>query len=208
MLFWLSRPECLKGATSVERPVFRRKEGIVLAILLLFLIFGFIAGAYLSSTQPGLAKSIFREIFKGFKKLLTLTGWRLVLGIFINNLRVAMIMILIGSIIPFMPGTMMFINGFIIGLVSQQYTTAKSAALSGFILALAPHGVLEIPAIMMAAVVGTILGWDNWRSWLLGAPHPGWRSSVRYALVWLAVITALLIPAAIIEVFVTPLVMG
>lgn len=186
------------------RPVFRRKEGIALGISIILFIVGIIVGSYLVKAYPQLIKEIIQEAFKNFQRLLNLSGWRLALGIYLNNLRVAILLFLVGAIIPILPSVIIFINGLFIGIVAEEYLAATSATMTSFLLALAPHGIFELPAIFLAAAIGSILGWDNWRAWLTGTPHPGWKTTLRYAWVWFLIVGLLLIPAAIIEVFLTP----
>lgn len=79
--------------------------------------------------------------------------------IFLNNTKAALMMIGLGAIFFIMPIISLFANGLAIGYVM------KATALSGvaspvemFIYGILPHGILELPAILVAGGIGIFLG--------------------------------------------------
>ena len=185
-------------------PIFTRKEGRIMIALFGIFLLGVAFGAWIAHCYPLWAQKLFKAFAKGLSELLELTGWRLALGIFLNNLRVTLILSLFGTLLPIMPGIILYINGAAVGIV-MGYVIKQERSFTA-ILGLIPHGVLEIPAILIAATVGTIAGFDLWRLGL------GWKAvNLRYqdifAYIWPRVLLAigLLLPAAMIEVFITPL---
>ena len=95
------------------------------------------------------------------------------------------------------------VNGWLLAFVSVIVSEERSL---GFVLAgLLPHGIFELPALILGeaaalsfgAVVILALFKKERRSLLL----PGLKQNLRYLMVALA----LLVPAAIIETYVTPL---
>ena len=101
------------------------------------------------------------------------------------------------------PVLALFMNGWIIGLISTAVIEEKSL---GYLLAgLLPHGIIELPAIIMGEAVALSFGAavllalfkKEKRKLLL----PNLRQNLRY----LVIALTLLLPAAIIETYVTPL---
>jgi stage II sporulation protein M len=101
------------------------------------------------------------------------------------------------------PVVALIINGGLLGFVSVLVIQEKSL---GYLLAgLLPHGIFELPALIIGEAVALSFGTamllallrKERRSQLL----PNLRQNLRYLIVALA----LLLPAAIIETYITPL---
>lgn len=125
--------------------------------------------------------------------------------VFINNAIKALLLILLGILVGLPPLLFIAVNGFVLGGLGAAL---KSVMGWGYVLAsFLPHGVIEIPVILLAAALGLMVGLESLK-WLgrresrvkLQVSN-GLRVYVRWILPGLAV-------AAIIEVFVTPLLMG
>ncbi len=123
--------------------------------------------------------------------------------IFIKNVSAVLISFAFSPIVCLVPVMALIINGWIIGLVSTTVIQEKSL---GYLLAgLLPHGIFELPALIMGEAVALSFGTavllalfkKERRSQLL----PNLKQNLRY----LIVAFALLLPAAIIEVYLTPL---
>jgi stage II sporulation protein M len=129
----------------------------------------------------------------------------LLLIVFINNAVKALGLILLGILLGLVPLLFIAVNGFVLGGLGSALESVKGW---GYVLAsFAPHGIIEIPAILLAAALGFSLGIESFK-WLARRESRvklqlsnGLRVYVRWILPGLAV-------AAIIEAFVTPLVMG
>ena len=129
----------------------------------------------------------------------------LLLAVFINNAIKALVLIFLGILLGLPPVLFIAVNGFVLGGLGSALESAKGW---GYVLAsFAPHGVIEIPAILLAAALGLSLGIESFK-WLARRESQvklqlsnGLKVYVRWILPGLAV-------AAIIEAFVTPLVMG
>jgi stage II sporulation protein M len=129
----------------------------------------------------------------------------LLLIVFINNAVKALGLILLGILLGLVPLLFIAVNGFVLGGLGSAFESVKGW---GYVLAsFAPHGIIEIPAILLAAALGFSLGIESFK-WLARRESRvklqlsnGLRVYVRWILPGLAV-------AAIIEAFVTPLVMG
>jgi stage II sporulation protein M len=129
----------------------------------------------------------------------------LFLIIFINNAIKALGLVLLGILLGVAPVLFIGFNGFILGGFGSALES-----LNGWryvIASFVPHGVIEIPLILLAAALGLTLGIESLK-WLLRR-----ESRVKLQLsdcfkVYLRLILPGLAVAAIIEVFVTPLLIG
>lgn len=83
----------------------------------------------------------------------------MIITIFLNNLRAAFLMIFIGALLfgvyPIFAITM---NGLLIGFFVKMVAEQSGHTFLFFLTGLLPHGILEIPAIIIAASLGTKLG--------------------------------------------------
>lgn len=123
--------------------------------------------------------------------------------ILIKNVSAVLISFIFSPLFCLVPIIALTFNGLLLGLVSAAVIQEESL---GFLLAgLLPHGILEIPAFIIGEAVALSFGAavvlaafkKERRSLLL--PHL--RRDLRYLLVALA----LLLPAALIETYLTPL---
>jgi stage II sporulation protein M len=117
------------------------------------------------------------------------------LFIFSNNLKAAAVALLLGSIFGLVPVAHASANGVVIGMVAASMANGKGLLI--FAMGLLPHGILEIPAMLLAWGLGIWLG-----SWpMLG---DGRRFSERVSMAARAAlhyIVPLLAGAALIEAF-------
>ena len=129
----------------------------------------------------------------------------LLLIVFINNAIKALLLVLLGILVGLPPLLFVAVNGFVLGGLGA---TLESVIGWRYVLAsFVPHGVIEVPLILLAAALGLTVGLESLK-WLgrresrvKSQLSNGLRVYVRWILPGLAV-------AAIIEVFVTPLLMG
>jgi len=130
-------------------------------------------------------------------------------AIMLNNLQIALVSFLLGILLGYFTLAVVMYNGYMLGYVAAMYL--HSAAISGrpelgwyFTAGVGPHGVLEIPAILLAATAGLALG----LSWVF----PGRRlrsqafaETARETLLLVSAAALLLVVAGLIEGFITPL---
>jgi len=129
----------------------------------------------------------------------------LVFIIFINNAIKALAIIFLGILLGLLPLLFVGLNGFILGGLGSALESVKGW---GYVMAsFIPHGIIEIPVILLATALGLTVGMESLK-WLVRR-----ESRVRLQLsdclkVYLRWILPGLAVAAIIEVFVTPLLIG
>ena len=129
----------------------------------------------------------------------------LFLIIFINNAVKALGLVFLGILLGLPPLLFVGLNGFILGGLGSALESAKGWA---YVMAsFMPHGVIEIPVILLAAALGLTVGMESFK-WLLRR-----ESRVKSQLsdclkVYLRWVLPGLAVAAMIEAFVTPLLIG
>ncbi|MBI2853756.1 MAG: stage II sporulation protein M [Chloroflexi bacterium] len=123
----------------------------------------------------------------------------LFMAIFLNNAIKALAISLGGIIFGILPAFFVVTNGFLLGFVIHY---ADSPMLA--IAALVPHGVIEIPAVLLAAGAGLSLGARLW-SRVAGNRSVSISDGFTYAVrVYVVVVVPALLVAAAIEAFITP----
>jgi stage II sporulation protein M len=126
----------------------------------------------------------------------------LLLVILINNAIKALVLILLGILLGLPSVLFIGLNAFILGGLGSALESVNGWRYA--VVSLLPHGVIEIPVILLAAALSLTVGMESAR-WLVRKESrvksqlsDGLRVYVRWILPGLAV-------AAIVEVFVTPL---
>ena len=179
------------------------KLGIIIATLLFFasLIVGIIA--------PPVVTALFAEDLAALQRLgamLKPFEVNTMIFIFLRNTFALLFSFLLSPLLCVVPVISLLVNGWVIGYVSTMVVGEKSIAF--VLLGLLPHGIFEIPAFILGQAAAIIMGIlvmlavfsKQKRSLLL----PGLKKNARYLLIALA----LLVPAAIMETYVTPLLLS
>ncbi len=204
---------------------FRSRYGRIFILLLgLFMLASVLSHTYFVQ-HPQLAEEKLMEIAQRLLEKIPVHKGRLVLFIAIvfNNATAAGLAVLAGLVpVLFLPALAVVINGAVMGILSALLTLKGSGLGSVLIFGLAPHGIFEIPAFLYAAALGIRL--TSWLTRFIGqelfgsgtpdlsaatALDPRAESFscllVRTFRSWLLVVVPLLLIAAVMEAFVTPL---
>jgi stage II sporulation protein M len=167
-------------------------------------LFAFGALGYAVGGQPQ-AQEFMESLAATLRPLQDMGSAELMLLIFVNNAVKAGGVILLGVLLGIPPFIFLVTNGLVVGVAIYQIAAERGL---GFVLAgLAPHGVVELPALLVATALGLGMGVEVSR-WLRRRPSRVRRRlgrSVRIYLFWVAPALAV---AAVIEVLVTPLLLG
>ncbi len=123
--------------------------------------------------------------------------------IFAKNVSVLLFSFTLSPIFCLMPIMALTINGWMLAVIS---TIAVEKASLGFVLAaLLPHGIIEIPALILgeaaALSFGTIVTLSLFNKEKRRLVLPSFKQNLKYLIIALA----LLLPAALIETYITPL---
>jgi uncharacterized membrane protein SpoIIM required for sporulation len=124
-------------------------------------------------------------------------------GIMTNNIQVAFLAFSAGILFGLGTIYILFVNGMLVGSLSAVVSDADLATLSNLWGFIAPHGVIEIPAILLAGSAGLILGHA-----LINPGQYNRRTALklagRRAFTIVLGVAAILVVAGIIEGFFSP----
>ena len=126
----------------------------------------------------------------------------LVTKLFANNLEACILLFLGGASFGILTIFIMSLNGIVIGaimeIISKDHTPLFVAA------ALVPHGIFEIPAFIISGALGILLAQSLIAEWYGGGDSA--VAAQAYAKLFLAIVLPLVATAAIVEAFITPVV--
>ncbi len=126
--------------------------------------------------------------------------------IFLKNSLALLVSFALSPLLCLVPLLTLILNGWVISLISVEVVRQQSL---GYLLTgILPHGILEIPAFILGEVAALSFG-----SWLILAlfrkdNRAQLRPAVQRSLKYLLVAIMLFLPAAIIETYLTPWLLG
>jgi stage II sporulation protein M len=175
----------------------------VLIAIGLFVI-GMGAGLIISAS-PGINASILSEVLAALEELgIDLEPFQIDTAVFIlfKNALALLFSFIFSPILCLIPIIALTFNGMVVSIISAIVAQEESL---GFVLAgLLPHGIFEIPALIIGEAAALYFGasvimvlFSSEKSIFM----PRFKQSLKYLLLALV----LLVPAAVIETFVTPL---
>lgn len=131
--------------------------------------------------------------------------------LFLNNLKACLIAMATG-LIPFLfiPVLVLGVNAAVMGAVASMYRMAGMSVVSMYLFGILPHGIFELPAILLSISMGLYLCYCLVKRICEGRYN---RGIVKEALgnmlrTLLTLIIPLLAIAAVIETYVTPILMS
>lgn len=172
-----------------------------------------VAAIFILSLMTGLLVSIknpefsenYLEMFKqSFGWIKTLPPLAVMLLIFLNNAFKSLLALVLGLGLGIIPFLFVAGNGIIIGILGD--TISRQHGTVFVVSSLLPHGIIEIPMILISAGIGLRLGYAIYLS-LKGLRidiKTELRQGIRF---YMRVILPLLFIAAVIETFVTPVIL-
>jgi len=170
---------------------------------LMFVVFVFSSflGYVFASENKEIAQEMIKKIISEFSIIKELSPMLLFAFIFINNSLKSLFTAILGLAFGFVPFCFVVSNGFIVGLALAL--KAKETGLINALLYIIPHGLLEIPAILLASSYGLWLGVVVIRK--IRKKKVNLKESVKYVLInFVKIIFPILLIAAFIEVYLTP----
>ncbi|MCC5892121.1 stage II sporulation protein M [Exiguobacterium sp.] len=127
-------------------------------------------------------------------------------ALFINNTRVTLLAFLFGLVPLFLPYIFVVVNAAIIGLVAMIVDFSGESVVKVIALGILPHGITEISAILLGAAMGLSLNRHIWKK-MRGEETDVTFKALFFAGVktFLLIAVPLLAISAVIEAYVTPL---
>lgn len=122
----------------------------------------------------------------------------------------AMLCTMVMGFIPFLllPALTLLSNGVLMGVLAGVYCTTEGLGLAMFLAGVLPHGIFEFPALLLSGACGLALCRTSSRSFL-GRPDRPLVPLIEDLLrVLLLMVAPLTVAAALVECYVTPLILS
>lgn len=166
----------------------------------------FAAGIALGLTKPELfAGLIMQELerIQGLAKELPLFTFSTFLAIFARNAIALLVSFALSPLLLLAPLLSLVSNGMLLSFVTAAVARERSAL---FVLgALLPHGVIEIPALIIGQAAALSFGVITMQSVFSRKKRSQFVPAFRIDLKYLGIALGLLLPAAAMETYVSPL---
>ncbi len=165
-----------------------------------------ISGYMYSASNPFESARVMQELSDDLGWITDLDSVLILFVIFLNNAIKSFLVILLGVLV-IVPIMFIMLNGYILGIVMCEIARIESPLYVA--AAILPHGIIELPMIIGSAALGTRIGMMV----LLRISGKISTEEILSALTWsisfyFRWILPLLFVAAVIETFITPVVMG
>jgi stage II sporulation protein M len=129
-----------------------KKSGIYIFVITLLLFFTSIVGFFLPGLFEDQAMKIIEEMIRSLDGKSTN---ELIVHIFLNNMRAGFFAMVFGVLFGLFPILTSIINGYLIGFASNMAVSHGGITI---LWRLVPHGIFEIPAILLSMGIGLYLG--------------------------------------------------
>lgn len=176
---------------------------------ILFAILFFSSGAsgyFYAQSHPDLASESFSMLSQQFEVITELHPAMIFLFIFFNNFIKALIATATGFFFGLIPIFFITFNGYIIGLV--VYVGGANIGMYQIMMRLIPHGIFEVPAILLACSYGLWAGKQFYRRTFRKEEISIKSVIIQASYKCLRVVFPILLVAAVVETFVTPIIAG
>ncbi|MFA6494629.1 MAG: stage II sporulation protein M [Candidatus Paceibacterota bacterium] len=125
-------------------------------VLLAFFAFSLWLGFASGMNHPKEARMLFDKLFATFSSLKEVNIIAMFFFIFLNNTLKSFAVVLLGTFFGVVPMVFVAVNGMLIGVMSAVVLADHG---SGYLFAgTIPHGILEVPAFLIASSYGLQLG--------------------------------------------------
>jgi stage II sporulation protein M len=141
------------------------------------------------------------------------TEWRILYFVTVNNVLVSIFMVYAGVLFGLLPLFSLLSNGLVLGFLAHE--NVPEIGWGEFLLAVVPHGIIEIPAFILACAFGIKFGAHALKG-ILFLPSPARRAAnsksfirlLKVSVPLILLVSALLLVAAIVESMVTFKIVG
>ncbi|MBE3555136.1 MAG: stage II sporulation protein M [Thermicanus sp.] len=185
-----------------------RAMGLAVILFIFGVIIGFLFWQPLSHVMQDILSQLVENV--GVDPSGEVNSLSLFFGLFMNNSIAVIILILSGFFFGIYPAWGMILNGLLLGYLLAATTYSGGDPFAMFIFGILPHGIFEIPALILAATYGLILGAAVFK-WVIRLFSPRlraedpvqWKKMFRPLLPTLGITLLLLLIAAAIESTIT-----
>ncbi|WP_050632233.1 stage II sporulation protein M [Bacillus andreraoultii] len=190
------------------------KESYLKIFIWLFILF--IASSFavyaIMVKNPDLATTLMNQVSKMFEEKDLMgpdtTSFELALGLFKNNTLACITLLVTGFLPIFLPAiAILIMNGAIIGVMFAFMNLNGQAIMPMFFAGIVPHGIFEIPAIILSGALAFYVSLGVYRK--INNGNYSFRAcTVNVFKTFIFICIPLLVFAAIIEAFITPHILG
>lgn len=115
-----------------------------------------LTGYAVAQNYPAEIQAVLEEIKEMFLFEEETTQWDIFFFILENNITKLFIILPLGIFAGLIPFLSVSFNGFILGIFAQ--VVSREASWLFFILGIMPHGIIEIPALILSSAIGIRIG--------------------------------------------------
>ena len=167
----------------------------------LIFLFAILSGYAFACNFPEETQEIIKELEEFFSASEKMTSFQMFLFIFENNVIKLFTVVLLGIFAGLIPLLSVWGNGMILGIFAQ--IVSQELSWTFLILGILPHGIIEIPVLILSAAIGIKMGKIAvWR--IFGGERNFRKEFTRAIKFYILILAPLLFIAALIEAFVTP----
>lgn len=160
------------------------------------------AGYYFAQHYPAQLEIYLAEIKTFFASMQATTPWETFLMILQNNVEAMLLVVAMGVFAGLFSLTFLVTNGVILGVFAYLFAAQGEGLV--FLAGILPHGIIEIPCLLFAAAIGLRIGITAVRR-LAGRQVSLTQEMAEGVKCAITVIVPLLVVAAFIETYITPL---
>lgn len=135
-----------------------------------------------------------------------LPAWLMFAFILFKNISAVLLAFVLSPVLLLVPLGSLLANGWLIGYVARS--VANEESVTYFLKGILPHGIIELPALFIGEAAALTFGVAAMQALFDRNKRGQFASRVRECVRLLAISGALFLPAALIEAFVTPRVLG
>lgn len=178
----------------------------------LFFLLSAALGVFLWVADPETAGKLLAAFYETAEESGVLDQFTGGIGLFalLNNNWTAMLCTVVMGFLPFLllPALTLLSNGVLIGVLAGVYCTTEGLGPSLFLAGILPHGVFEIPALLLSGACGIALCRTSSRLILGRSDRPLVPLIEDLLRVLLLLVAPLTVAAALVECYVTPLILS
>lgn len=167
----------------------------------------FAAGVLISAKYPDASAKLFEIIKEAYGGITALDPFGMMIAIFTNNVRNSFIALLLGLGFGIIPFAFAALNGFVLGILVEFFLDRQGAFF--VIAAIFPHGIIELPMVLITVGIGFRLGHAAFLSLTGLKTMPDLSHEFKQGIIfYIKIIVPMLLLAALIESHVTPLIVS
>lgn len=175
----------------------------ILVAVAVFIV-SFAAGVLISIKNPDASEKLLEMLKDTYGGITSLDPFGRMLEIFKNNVNTSFIALSGGLLVGIIPFFIVAVNGVVLGILVELFFRKQGAFF--VIAAILPHGIIELPMVIISVGIGFRLG----HIVFLSIVHQKTMHELFYELkqgvfFYIKIVVPLLLVAALIESYVTPL---